>query len=666
MSESAESSKRLEEEWYDELGLIGGFIDLFNEVDQTEPGRWDVILLSWENVAGELDRALAVRICDDSINQVGHESERAIQAFHDAYGLAEQRRAEFMHYLRGFEGSAEGTLRVTSIVRDVSFAAAVGIAVVMAAPVVFSAAGAFATGTLGLSGTGATVFAGGSTAFAMGGLGAGIEGGGQAAGALMVEGSQLINDLMSETKTWEQAIDGFDWDTVAGQGWEGFKRGFVDGVLAYAGMGFEKILHSGAQVALERILGEAGGQMLAQILRRAMERAVASGVAGGVIGALDAGIKTAMAGGSIREVLQAVQDGFVIGAAMGTAMGAAGGALEGRQAFRLTEEVAELQRLLREDPEAFAARFNELVATMTDEQRAAFQRELQGRRFVDAEHYGPAAEAFDTGASSMPPEYRYGQQQFDDWSESAALMDEHARSGQPLTQSELMEAHARAARGITDDAGNLRTVGTEEAPLIGAGGVGLQGMFSALSPEQLAVLESNPHIRLLMRGMSDPLLTPEQVAARFETAVIAYPDADEVARKIDDFFAWYAAGRGAGDPVAFAAEAQRQLVSIHPFADGNGRMSRLVMDHALQAENLPPSLLRDPNLDYLVPSELWAEEVRQGVIESYRTAARHTGLFNEAVRSGDPAAMAMRWGIIVGLAGDSSTILNQLYDGVCE
>lgn len=666
MGESAQSSKLLEEEWYAELGLIGGFIDLFNDVDQTDPGRWDVVRVCWETAAGELDRVLALRVRDDNINELGREGERAIQTYHDAHAITERSRAEFMRYLRGFEGSAGGAVLVTTIVRDVSFAAAVGIAAVMAAPVVFSAAGSFATGTLGLSGTSATVFAGGTTALAMGGLGAGIEGGGQTVAALVVEGSRLIDDLMDETMTWEQAIDGFDWATVAEQGWDGFKRGFVDGVLAYAGMGFEKVLHRGTQVALDRLLGEAGGQMLARILRRAMERAVASGAAGGVIGALDAGIKAAMAGGSVGDVLQAVRDGFVIGAAVGTAMGGGAGALEGRRAAKLTAEVDELQRLLREEPEAFAARYGELVATMSDEQRAAFQRELQGRRFVDAEDYGPAAEAFDSGASATPPEHRYGQQAFEDWSEAARLMDEHARSGQPLTQSELTAAHARAARSLTRDAGNIRTVGSDSVPWIGSGGIGFRGMSSALSPDQIATLESNPHIRLLMRGLAEPCLTPEQVASHFQTAVIAYPNADELARKMDDFFAWYEMDRGAGDAVAFAAEAQQRLVSIHPFIDGNGRLTRLVMDHALQAEGLPPSLLRDPNMDYLVTNEVWAEEVRRGVLETYHLAARHVGLFNEAVRSGDLAAMAMQWASIVGLAGSSPAVLNQLYDGVCE
>lgn len=666
MREGAESTKRMEEDWHEDLGLIGGLIDLFNDVEKTDPRRWDLVLVCWQTAERQFNEALVIQVSDETINTFGQRGEEAISSFEDAFQRTSRAREEYTRYLQGFQGSAQGVLTVTTIVRDVSFAAAVGIAVVVAAPVVFGATSTFATGTLGLSGTSATLFAGGTTALAMGGIGAGIEGGGQAAGALIVESSQLIADLMDENTTWEQAIDNFDWDMVAEQGWEGFKRGFVDGVLAYAGMGFERVLHSGAQVALNRVLGEAGGRMLAQILRRAMERAIAGGVSGGVIGALDAGIKTAMNGGSVGEVLQAVQDGFVLGAALGTALGAGSGALEGRGAARLTEQVDELQHLLRDDPEAFATRFNELMSTMTDEQRAAFRQELQGRRFVDAEHYGPAAEAYESGMSSMRPEHRYGQESFDDWSEAASFMDEHARSGEPLTVADVEAAHGRAARGLTDEAGRLRTVGTEDAPLLGAGGMGYRGAFSALSPEQIAILESNPHIRLRMRGMMDMALTPEQVAANFETAIISYPNADTVAAKMDDFFAWYGMNRGAGDPMAFAAEAQRRLVSIHPFADGNGRISRLVMDHALQSEGLPPALLRDPNIDYLVSPDAWAEEVRQGVMETYRTAARHAGLFDEAVRLGDVAAMAARWGAVLGLAGNSSEVIDRLYAGVCE
>ena len=51
-----------------------------------------------------------------------------------------------------------------------------------------------------------------------------------------------------------------------------------------------------------------------------------------------------------------------------------------------------------------------------------------------------------------------------------------------------------------------------------------------------------------------------------------------VAKEMEDYFIWYEINKNKLHPVVLAAEMHERLVTIHPFIDGNGRSSRLVMN----------------------------------------------------------------------------------------
>lgn len=70
--------------------------------------------------------------------------------------------------------------------------------------------------------------------------------------------------------------------------------------------------------------------------------------------------------------------------------------------------------------------------------------------------------------------------------------------------------------------------------------------------------------------------------------------------------------------IALVAEFQRDFVSIHPFEDGNGRVSRLIMNFLLEREGIPPARLFEPENDLAVPMSEWIDQVRLGVVATKR------------------------------------------------
>ncbi|MFV8373070.1 Fic family protein [Flavobacterium sp. LB2P74] len=59
------------------------------------------------------------------------------------------------------------------------------------------------------------------------------------------------------------------------------------------------------------------------------------------------------------------------------------------------------------------------------------------------------------------------------------------------------------------------------------------------------------------------------------------PQSFLVAKEMEDFFIWYESNKSILHPIVLAAEMHERLVTIHPFIDGNGRTSRLVMNLVL-------------------------------------------------------------------------------------
>lgn len=73
-----------------------------------------------------------------------------------------------------------------------------------------------------------------------------------------------------------------------------------------------------------------------------------------------------------------------------------------------------------------------------------------------------------------------------------------------------------------------------------------------------------------------------------------YATPEETPAKVQDLMNWYRdeAAKRALHPVEIAARFHHRFTEIHPFDDGNGRMSRLLMNLMLMQEGYPPAVIR--------------------------------------------------------------------------
>ncbi len=68
---------------------------------------------------------------------------------------------------------------------------------------------------------------------------------------------------------------------------------------------------------------------------------------------------------------------------------------------------------------------------------------------------------------------------------------------------------------------------------------------------------------------------------------VEFTPVPQIPKKLKEFFDWLNRYDKKANPVEFAALTHYKLVSIHPFADGNGRISRLVMNYVLFKYDCP-------------------------------------------------------------------------------
>ena len=84
---------------------------------------------------------------------------------------------------------------------------------------------------------------------------------------------------------------------------------------------------------------------------------------------------------------------------------------------------------------------------------------------------------------------------------------------------------------------------------------------------------------LILRGINpDDAGRYRRVQVMIKGSSYMPPQPFMVSKEMEDFFIWFETNKSSLHPIVLAAELHERLVTIHPFIDGNGRTSRLVMN----------------------------------------------------------------------------------------
>lgn len=106
-------------------------------------------------------------------------------------------------------------------------------------------------------------------------------------------------------------------------------------------------------------------------------------------------------------------------------------------------------------------------------------------------------------------------------------------------------------------------------------------------PDEAAVREL--HRRIVLRSRPEIAGVYSTLPRRIAGSPVVFPNAAKIPRLMHNFGA--ALGHAVSSPAA-AFDAHFELVAIHPFADGNGRTARLLMNLLLLRAGYPPVPVR--------------------------------------------------------------------------
>jgi len=171
-----------------------------------------------------------------------------------------------------------------------------------------------------------------------------------------------------------------------------------------------------------------------------------------------------------------------------------------------------------------------------------------------------------------------------------------SRDNRRLTPELITQLHTI----LTEDANPLVSGALRHTDFVGGDYKNL-GAPTTYTAVEKAVIDATENIKFLASG-PDPYV-----------GYIEYPPYQDVKQLLTDLCNRYNEEVDKRhDPFTLAATLQRGLVSIHPFKDYNGRISRLLMNWSLQGDGVSPAYLDNPDADLTTSEEEWIRAIKDG------------------------------------------------------
>ena len=264
--------------------------------------------------------------------------------------------------------------------------------------------------------------------------------------------------------------------------------------------------------------------------------------------------------------------------------------------------------------------YRKLKGQLSPELNERIEADIDGERFIDIEDLMMNSRITTPARYSV---YDNGDAAFEKFRNAANYLRIQLQKGAPLSLDLIKKVNELVmADGVEGSAAEHAGVFRSRNVLYRDGRrIISDKKFDTLSKESKVHYIAQSEFENLSRA---PYLNNEKLGSNFDVQYevlhkVRFPRPEHIealmVQLIDDYNFML---KNDFSPIAIAADIQRRLVAIHPFANGNGRTSRLIMDFILESLGLPPATHLKTTQELSLTEEDWRDVVFMGVTSTFQ------------------------------------------------